>query len=331
MYLRDSNGHLKLVGHFPTGGRGEGGTNDPLQSENSLIVSPDHQFLLVVNAGTSDISVFRISNYGLELMSVTPSAGGNPVGLALHDNLLYVVNFGGGYHTAGFRLRPSGELTPVKDSKQPLSTLDTGASSAAFTPDGTKLVVTERIANKIDVFTVNSDGSLSDPVYNNSQGVEPFGIQITPSGVLLVTETNGGPPNNGSMSAYTVNQDNSLSVVTAKANASGGATCWVATDGVFAWVSNTISGSVGAFTLSPGGALTPIGAVAQQAAPPNTQPATSFPLDLALSADNQYLYVSFSSLGKIVGYKVGTDGALKEVTSVLPTAPSAGAEGLAVY
>lgn len=32
MYNRLANGKLRLVGRFPTGGRGEGGANDPLQS-----------------------------------------------------------------------------------------------------------------------------------------------------------------------------------------------------------------------------------------------------------------------------------------------------------
>ena len=325
MYLRDGSGKLKFVGRFPTGGRGEGGTFDPLQSENSLIVSADHRYLMVVNAGTSDISVFRITSYGLELASVTPSGGGNPVGLALHDDLLYVVNFGGGYHTAGFRVGPYGELTPVPHSKESLSTLDTGASSAAFAPDGRKLVVTERIANKVDVFTVNNDGSLAKPVYNDSIGVEPFGIQFTPSGVLLVTEASG------SVSAYTIDGDNKLDVVTGKVSSSGGATCWIATDGTYAWVSNALSGTITAYSLDWNGALTAVGLVAHKAAPSGAVPPSSFPIDLALSSDNHYLYVFFSNLGKIVGYKVGDGGRLIELTSVMPEAPGIGAEGLAVY
>ena len=331
MYERAANGALRREGRYATGGRGEGGANDPLQSQNSLILSPDHSYLLAVNAGTSDISVFRVSDYGLLLLSVTPAGGGNPVGLAIHDNLVYVVNFGGGFHTQGFRLQPWGGLTPIHNSRQPLSTLDTGASSAAFTPDGSKLVITERIANKIDVFNVNSDGSLSNPVYNNADGVEPFGIEFTPNGVVLVTETNGGPPNKGSLSSFIINSDNTLSMVTSKADASGLATCWVAANGINAWVSDTASGNIGAYSIGGDGALTPAGSVAQQTAPPNASPATSFPLDLALSDDNQYLYVLYSSLGELVSYKIGTGGQLTEINAVSAERPSSGAEGLAAY
>ena len=58
MYSRSETGALKYVGNFATGGRGEGGINDPLQAESSLLLSPDHQYLLAVNAGSSTISVF---------------------------------------------------------------------------------------------------------------------------------------------------------------------------------------------------------------------------------------------------------------------------------
>ena len=121
MYNGASNGHLSLVGRFPTGGRGEGGINDPLHSQNSLILSPDHAYLLAVNAGSSDISVFRVIGSGLLLLSVTPSGGGSPISLAMHDDLVYVVNYSGNYHTAGFRLESWGGLKPVKNSREELS------------------------------------------------------------------------------------------------------------------------------------------------------------------------------------------------------------------
>ena len=332
MYNRAGNGRLSLVGRFPTGGRGEGGVDDPMHSQSSLILSPDHTYLLAVNAGSSDISVFRVINSGLLLLSVTPSGGSSPVSLAMHDNLVYVVNYAGDYHIAGFRLESWGGLTPVRDSKQTLSSgADLGASTVAFSPDGSKLVVTERITNKIDVFTVNGDGSLSNPVYNNSVGPEPFSIIFTLNGMLLVTEANNGLPSGSSTSSYTINADNTLNAISSQVSASGIAACWIASNGAYAWVSDTRSGTIGAYTVGTDGTLTSIGSAAQQAAPPGANLATSFPLDLALSNDNQYLYVFFSTRGEIVGYKVGDNGQLQQITSALPEKPSVGAEGLAAY
>ena len=329
MYSRGARGHLRLVGRFSTGGRGEGGLNDPLQSQSSLIVSSDHNYLLAVNSGTSDISVFRITPSGLLLLSVTPSGGGNPISIAMYDDLVYVVNFGGNYHTAGFRLAPWGGLMPVANSKQTFAALDPGVSTVAFTPDGSKLVVTERLTNKIDVFTVNGDGSLSNPVSNNSAGVEPFGIEFNSNGTLLVSETEGGPPNEGTVSSYLVNSDNTLTVISPKAGAGGQATCWVTTYGSYAYGSNTASSNIGGYQVGANGSLTALGAVAQESAPANV--ATSFPLDLTFSSDGKFLYVFYSGLGEIAGYAVASNGQLSKITNAYPEMPSTGAEGLAAY
>ena len=330
MYKRLPNGQLRWVGKFDTGGRGEGGINDPLQSQNSLVITPDHSFLLAVNAGSSDISVFRILDDTLVLVDVAPSLGGNPVSIALHDDLVYVVNFGGIYHTAGFRMQPWGELTPIRYSRKPLSTLDTAPSTAAFSADGSKLIISERQTNKVDVFSVAADGSISDPIFNQFTNTEPFGLQVDPSGVLLVTSTAG------SVTSYAVNPDNTLSVISENSPSSGGATCWVVSYAGQAWVSNTTSSTLSAYALKPGGALDALGVVAKQAPTgptifPPVKPPTSFPLDLALSADGNYLYAVFSALGQIVEYKTGANGKLTEIGTVAPYAAQTGVEGLAAY
>ena len=78
MYTRTATGELKYVGNFDTGGRGQGGYNDPLQAQSSILLSPDHRYLLAVNAGSSTVSVFKVHGYGLELLDKTPTHGGNP-------------------------------------------------------------------------------------------------------------------------------------------------------------------------------------------------------------------------------------------------------------
>ncbi|MBE7209814.1 MAG: beta-propeller fold lactonase family protein [Gluconacetobacter diazotrophicus] len=331
MYARNPRGALRLVGTFPTGGRGEGGINDPLQSSASVVATPDHRFLLVANAGSGDVSVFRILPEGLALASVTPSGGGNPVSIAVHGNLVYVVNFGGNVHTAGFALEASGRLRHVKDSIRPLSSLDSNPSTVAFTPDGSRLVVSERLTNRIDVFTVDADGSLSNPVFNASQGVEPFGLAFTPGGALLVTEAGSG-----ATSSYAVEPDNTLGVITRLAPSGGAADCWVATDGRNAWVTNTVTGSIGAYAVARNGALDPLGVVASVPAAepvlfPDIEPATSFPLDIAVSDDDRFVYVDFSDTGRIVGYRIAANGALSKIADVPDGEPQTGVEGLAAY
>lgn len=331
MYNRSAAGALTYVGMFETGGRGEGGINDPLQSESSLLLSGDHHYLLAVNAGSSTISVFAIAENGLSLLDVEPSGGGNPVSVAMFDDLVYVANVGGIYHTAGFRLLPWGKLEPIANSIKTLSGLDTEPGTIAFSPDGTKLVVTERQTSKVDVFSVQGDGSLANGVFNAAQGVEPFGMQFAPNGVLLVSEAGSS-----AVSSYVVNADNTLTVVTSKSPSPGAATCWVATNGSIVWASNAASSNITAYTLGTSGALAPLGTVLKQAAAgptifPPIVPATAFPIDLALTEDSKFLYVVYSALGQIIGYKTGPNGQLTQVTAVNAYAPQVGVEGLAVY
>jgi len=57
-YSRADDGSLIERNHFATGGRGSGGTTDPLGSQGSLTLSQNHSLLFAVNAGTGDLSVF---------------------------------------------------------------------------------------------------------------------------------------------------------------------------------------------------------------------------------------------------------------------------------
>ena len=66
-YQRNADGTLTEERHFSTGGRGSGGNNDPLESQGSLTLTQDHSHLLAVNAGSGDISFFRIHGSDLDL------------------------------------------------------------------------------------------------------------------------------------------------------------------------------------------------------------------------------------------------------------------------
>src|SRR5512141_2143244 len=59
-YQRTFDGKLAFRGRFATGGRGSGGTTDPLQSQGSLVLSQDHQLLLAVNTASGTVSSFHL-------------------------------------------------------------------------------------------------------------------------------------------------------------------------------------------------------------------------------------------------------------------------------
>lgn len=133
-FNRAQDGSLSGEHRFATGGRGSGGTTDPLASQGSLTLTDDHSFLLAVNAGSGEISSFRVHGATLELADIVPSGGSKPVSVAQHGNLVYVVNAGGNSNVAGFRLAGNGKLTQIPHSIAFLSTSNSGAGSVAFSP-----------------------------------------------------------------------------------------------------------------------------------------------------------------------------------------------------
>ena len=74
-FTRSAAGALTAAGSFPTGGLGTGAD---LGSEGAVTLI-DHQWLLAVNAGSNEVSVFRIAGNGLVRTDRVPSGGAMPV------------------------------------------------------------------------------------------------------------------------------------------------------------------------------------------------------------------------------------------------------------
>src|SRR5207244_8432657 len=111
-FQRSANGSLTPAGSFATGGTGTGAG---LGSGHSLVVSDDGQELVVVNAGSSTISAFKVEQDGLRLIGGPVASGGTrPTSLTLHDDLVYVMNAGSN-SIAGFRLDHKRGLRPIAD------------------------------------------------------------------------------------------------------------------------------------------------------------------------------------------------------------------------
>src|SRR5947209_11022194 len=103
-YRRANDGALQESGRFATGGRGSGGNNDPLESQGALTLSQDHSLLFAVNAGSGDVTVFRVRGSGLTFADKVSSGGSEPNAVAQHGNLVYVLNVGGSSNVVGFTL-----------------------------------------------------------------------------------------------------------------------------------------------------------------------------------------------------------------------------------
>ena len=191
-FVHTSNGTVVAKETFDTQGRGTGGVNDPLESQGSLTLSADHSLLFAVNAGSGDITVFRVIGGQLIFVDKEPSGGSEPVAIAQSQNRVYVLDQGGAGSVVGFQIRSGGHLLPIANSTAFLSANAVGGSSISISPDGQALAVVERLTNNIDTFHINPDGTLGPLVVNPSAGVGAFSGRFAPDGVLF--SKNRRPP-----------------------------------------------------------------------------------------------------------------------------------------
>jgi len=328
-YKRAADGSLQEGLSFPTGGRGSGGTTDPLGSQGSLTLSQDHSFLFAVNAGSGDISVFKVHESTLALVDRVPCGGSTPVAVAQYGSLVYVANEGAASNVSGFNLNKDGKLRPIAGSTAFLSTANSGAASLSFSPDGQFLLVTEKLTNSIDAFHVQINGLLGPIMVNPAAGPGTFAVLFAPNGAALVAETGPAGGNNASaITSYSVIANGALSPISTNVPTLASATCWnaVTPNGSFVYTSNAGSSTISGFAISATGALTPLaGTVA------GTNPTGSTNLDIAISSDGEFLYTLDSGTGSISIFGINQDGGLTNLGDVGGLSAAAGFNGIAAF
>jgi 6-phosphogluconolactonase (cycloisomerase 2 family) len=318
-YSVQPGGSLKAYGRVETGGRGSGGTTDPLGSQGSLILSEDRSMMLAVNAGSGQLSLFRVEGPNLKLMDVQSSGGSAPVAVAEHEGLVYVLNFAGNSDVVGFTIH-DGDLKPIGNSERFLSTANSGASSLAFSPDGKYLVVTEKLTNRFDVFPVLANGTLGPVATTIDPLAGLFEVVFAPDGGLLVLHTASA-----TLSSYLIDPTGAL-IQQAALPTAGGASCWlvITANGKFVYTSNAGTANISGFSYIGLGLLSvlPGGIV-------GSYPAGSTNLDIAASGDSKYVYTLNSGTGMIGMEAVKADGTLTLIGTLPAFAAVSGANGIA--
>jgi hypothetical protein len=319
-YHRTPSGTLSLAGTYNTGGKGgqlTGSVVDHLASQGSLTYA--NGLLYAVNAGSNTVSVFGTRGDKLFLRQVIGSGGTFPVSVAVHGNLVYVLNALNGGSVQGY-WSIFGRLVAIPRSNRPLH-LNPSATpqftntpgQVSFTPDGSHLIVTTKAnGNDIDVFGVGFGGELSaSPVVNSEPSAVPFAITYTPAGQVVIAEAG-----TNALTTFALNASGHLTQLD-QVGTGQMATCWVAGYGRHLFAANAGSGEITGYADGSAGHLAVIGQT-------STDPG---PVDMAVGPHGHFLYAQTGGNGIVDEYSM-SGGSLTEIGSVT-VANAAGGEGIA--
>jgi len=323
VFDRTADGGLTYVNAFATGGHGSG---NGLGNQGGIALTPDGKFVLVVNAGSNDVSVLQTTDSGLVLADRRSSGGVRPISVSVSGRLAYVLNngsFAGGTDTVvGFRLSRDGVLTQIPGSTRGLSATAVGPAEVALSPDGTTLVVTEKATNRLDVFEVGDDGRLGAANVFASSGTTPFGFAFGKRDQFFVSEAFGGAANASAISSYQVSGVAAISLISPSVPTTETAACWVAVtpDGRYLYTTNAGSGTVTGYSIGSDGAIALLDSDGVTAVTGGGV------TDVTLTNNGRYLYALRSGAGAIALFRVEEHGGLTSLGTVsLP----AGANGIA--
>jgi 6-phosphogluconolactonase (cycloisomerase 2 family) len=301
----------------PTGGLGTGAG---LGSQGAVVVTG--RWLLAVNAGSDELSLFRVHRRGLSLADVVPSGGDMPVSVTSDGRRAYAVNAGGEGGVAGFEITHEGRLVPIAGSRRPLSAPGAGPAQIERSPDGSTLVVTEKATSRIGTYPVAADGSVGPPTFTAAAGETPFGFAFDRRGRAFVSEAFGGRPGESAVSSYAIAASGGVVPISAAVPTRQTAACWVVVtaSGRIAYTANTGSDSITGYAIARDGGIARLdedGVTARTG---------DGPADLALDRSGRVLYVLNGAEGSIGAFRVRHDGALHPIGSVggLPANAAAG-------
>ena len=188
--------------------------DDPLASTDTLIVSGN--CLLADNAGSNDVSTFRIGSDGVPTFAGIQASGGEfPVSIAAREGLVYVLNVGLDGSIQGFNLTPYNcRMEPLGSGPTDLGLNTSLVSGSApffaaspaqigFTPDGNALIVTVKGdqnapapgSGSIRRFDLADDGGVAGgQSFLVSDATVPFSFEYDAGGRLLLVEAFGPNP-----------------------------------------------------------------------------------------------------------------------------------------
>jgi hypothetical protein len=325
-FNRAADGTLAQAGSYATGGNGatqNGAVVDTLASQGSLAYDGENDLLFAVNAGSDTISEFGVDGSKLALRQVIASGGDFPSSVAVSGSLVYVLNAGGAGTVQGFRIAGN-TLHAIPGSSRSLGLANgtppfflQSPGQIGFSPDGSQVIVsTKGSGSDLDVFAVESNGSLSDsPVVNSSATPAPFAFTFDPAGRLVSAEAG-----NSVLSTYTLASNGTLGNPQSLADGQA-ALCWVTAAGGHYYVANAGSADISGYDLDSNGTPSLIGSTGVVG---QTEKGA---IDLTGSSDQRFLYAESGGAGTVDEFQINADGTLTKlgIAGGLPV----GIEGIA--
>jgi 6-phosphogluconolactonase len=231
----------------------------------------------------------------------------------VHGDLVYVLSTGGASagSIAGFRLTGIG-LEAIEGASAPLSSDDADGAQISFSPDGSTLVVTERVTDRISTYAVRADGTVDGPHVTASSGATPYGFDFA-GDVLVITEAFGGAVGAAAASSYRIDGVPGVTPISASVPNMRSEVCWavVTEDGRHVYVTNFGDNTISRYAIGADGSIELADAVAA-----TTYEGVKGLRDEAITADGSFLYAIDADAGEIFGWRVGSDGTLAPVGSV---------------
>ena len=312
-YREDPNSGalLQLVGSPITAG----------QAVQALALHPSGKFLYAANSGATPsgtVSVFSVSSQGAITQGSNFNAGAAPTLLTIDSSgsFLYVGN-SGSFDISVFSIdASSGNLSPVTQSGGGTSApIGLSPLNMQISPSGKTLFVTGQVIagqGSIEAFPVNN-GVLGQPVVT-ATGNTPYGLAIDSSGAHLYTANKV----DNSISAFTINADNSLTLISTTAETSTGPVAlFIDKSGKYLYAANAqSSGNLAAYSIGSSGSITVL---------TNSPFATGAqPNFIAGDSSGKYIFVGNQSSPEIQSFSLdASTGTLTSVSSYsVPATPT---------
>ncbi len=242
------------------------------------------------------------------------------VGTQVAAGTVYVANLGS-ESVSAFSIGAGGSLSAITGSpfatgREPLGVV--------VSPDGRYVYVTNLDSESVSAFSIASNGSLSAVAGSPfATGYGPWGVAVSPDGNHLYVANNNRGSASGSVSAFSIASNGSLSAVAGSPFTTGGeepTDLAVSPDSKHLYVADQSGNSVAAFSIAFNGSLSAVA---------GSPFATEHPRGVAVTPDSQYLYVVNSSTNTVSAFSIASSGSLSSVSGS-PFATGYGALSVAV-